>query len=94
MEFRGGGFFIHDAPWEPTTAFGPGSENGVDASHGCVHMPDSDHGLALRVEPDRHHRHHPRLSEAAQLAHASVETAVVRCSPAWRSGSTCGMVSA
>ncbi len=39
MEFRGGGFFIHDAPWEPATAFGPGSQNGVDASHGCVHVP-------------------------------------------------------
>jgi hypothetical protein len=39
MEFRGGGFFIHDAPWEPSTDFGPGSQNGVDASHGCVHFP-------------------------------------------------------
>jgi hypothetical protein len=41
MEFLGGGFFIHDAPWEPNTAFGPGSQNGVDASHGCVHMPST-----------------------------------------------------
>jgi lipoprotein-anchoring transpeptidase ErfK/SrfK len=39
MEFLGGGFFIHDAPWEPASTFGPGSQNGVDASHGCVHMP-------------------------------------------------------
>jgi hypothetical protein len=39
MEFLGGGFFIHDAPWEPASAFGPGSQNGVDASHGCVHIP-------------------------------------------------------
>jgi len=39
MEFLRGGFFIHDAPWEPSTAFGPGSQNGVDASHGCVHIP-------------------------------------------------------
>ena len=39
MEFRGGGFFMHDAPWEPSTGFGPGSQNGVDASHGCVHFP-------------------------------------------------------
>jgi L,D-transpeptidase-like protein len=39
MEFRGGGFFLHDAPWEPSTGFGPGSENGPDASHGCVHFP-------------------------------------------------------
>jgi lipoprotein-anchoring transpeptidase ErfK/SrfK len=39
MEFLRGGFFIHDAPWEPSSAFGPGSQNGVDASHGCVHIP-------------------------------------------------------
>jgi lipoprotein-anchoring transpeptidase ErfK/SrfK len=39
MLFRSGGFFIHDAPWEPSTAFGPGSENTTYASHGCVHMP-------------------------------------------------------
>src|ERR1019366_8362481 len=39
MEFLRDGFFIHDAPWEPSSAFGPGSQNGVDASHGCVHMP-------------------------------------------------------
>jgi L,D-transpeptidase catalytic domain len=39
MEFRGGGFFIHDAPWEPSTAFGAGSEDTTYASHGCVHMP-------------------------------------------------------
>jgi lipoprotein-anchoring transpeptidase ErfK/SrfK len=39
MEFLRGGFFIHDAPWEPTSDFGPGSQNGVDASHGCVHIP-------------------------------------------------------
>ncbi len=82
MEFLGGGFFIHDAPWEPASDFGPGSENGVDASHGCIAHAHRHHGLALRVEPDRHHRHRARLSDAAQLAHASVETAVVRCSPA------------
>jgi len=39
MEFLRGGFFIHDAPWEPTSVYGPGSQNGVDASHGCVHIP-------------------------------------------------------
>jgi len=39
MEFLRGGFFIHDAPWEPSTAYGPESQNGVDASHGCVHIP-------------------------------------------------------
>lgn len=39
LEFLRGGFFIHDAPWEPSTGFGPGSQNGASASHGCVHMP-------------------------------------------------------
>lgn len=39
MEFLRGGFFIHDAPWERTSVYGPGSQNGVDASHGCVHIP-------------------------------------------------------
>ena len=39
MEFAGGGFFIHDAPWEPDSQLGPGSENGMGASHGCVHIP-------------------------------------------------------
>ena len=41
MEFASGGFFFHDAPWEPSTAFGPGSEDGTYASHGCVHVPTS-----------------------------------------------------
>jgi lipoprotein-anchoring transpeptidase ErfK/SrfK len=35
------GIFLHDAPWEPMTAFGQGSENTSDASHGCVHAPTS-----------------------------------------------------
>jgi hypothetical protein len=39
-EFVGDGTFLHDAPWEPNWAFGPGSENGPYASHGCVHVPD------------------------------------------------------
>ena len=39
MEFAEGGFFIHDAPWEPDSELGPGSENGLGASHGCVHIP-------------------------------------------------------
>jgi lipoprotein-anchoring transpeptidase ErfK/SrfK len=40
MEFDQGGYYIHDAPWEPATDFGPGSENSDDsASHGCVHTP-------------------------------------------------------
>ena len=39
MEFAQGGFFIHDAPWEPDSELGPGSDNGMGASHGCVHIP-------------------------------------------------------
>ena len=35
------GIFLHDAPWEPTSAFGPGSQNTDNASHGCVHAPTS-----------------------------------------------------
>jgi lipoprotein-anchoring transpeptidase ErfK/SrfK len=40
MEFIGNGTFIHSADWEPTEAYGPGSENGPFASHGCVHVMD------------------------------------------------------
>jgi len=39
MEFLSGGFFLHTDPNEPDSAFGPGSEDGPDASHGCVHVP-------------------------------------------------------
>jgi len=39
MEFASGGYFIHDAPWEPNWEYGPGSENSSGASHGCVHIP-------------------------------------------------------
>ncbi|HUY54661.1 MAG TPA: L,D-transpeptidase [Candidatus Nanopelagicaceae bacterium] len=40
MEFDQGGYYIHDAPWEPTSEYGPGSENLVpQASHGCVQTP-------------------------------------------------------
>ena len=39
MEFAAGGFFLHSAPWEPPSAFGPNSENGSFASHGCIHIP-------------------------------------------------------
>ncbi|MGA7986959.1 MAG: L,D-transpeptidase [Candidatus Dormiibacterota bacterium] len=35
------GILVHDAPCEPLTAFGQGSENTNDASHGCVHAPTS-----------------------------------------------------
>ena len=27
MEFDVGGYFLHDASWEPNSMFGPGSEN-------------------------------------------------------------------
>jgi lipoprotein-anchoring transpeptidase ErfK/SrfK len=39
MEFAYGGYFLHDASWEPASMFGPGSENSYVASHGCVHIP-------------------------------------------------------
>jgi lipoprotein-anchoring transpeptidase ErfK/SrfK len=38
MLFAAGGFYIHDAPWEPDSQFGPGSEDSFNASHGCVHI--------------------------------------------------------
>jgi len=40
MEFVGDGTFIHNANWEPPRAYGPGSEYGPYASHGCVHVMD------------------------------------------------------
>jgi lipoprotein-anchoring transpeptidase ErfK/SrfK len=39
LEFYGGGCFIHDAPWQPAGTYGPGSDYGPYASHGCVHVP-------------------------------------------------------
>jgi hypothetical protein len=33
------GIYLHDAPWEATDAYGPGSQNTNSASHGCVHAP-------------------------------------------------------
>lgn len=33
------GYFLHDANWEGIGQYGPGSENGSGASHGCVHIP-------------------------------------------------------
>jgi lipoprotein-anchoring transpeptidase ErfK/SrfK len=38
MEFRSGGYFIHDAPWR--SWYGPGS-NLYDGTHGCVNVPYS-----------------------------------------------------
>ncbi len=40
LEFREGGYFLHDAYWEPTADYGPGGEfNQSAASHGCIHIP-------------------------------------------------------
>ena len=41
MEFVNDGTFIHGAPWEPDSQMGPGSEDGPNASHGCVHVPST-----------------------------------------------------
>ena len=41
MEFVSDGTFLHSAPWEPAGAYGPGSQYGPYASHGCVHVPDA-----------------------------------------------------
>ena len=38
MEFRGGGYFIHDAPWR--SWYGPGSST-YNGTHGCVNVPYS-----------------------------------------------------
>jgi lipoprotein-anchoring transpeptidase ErfK/SrfK len=40
MEFIGNGTFIHSADWQPADSYGPGSEYGPYASHGCVHVID------------------------------------------------------
>ena len=42
LEFDSGGYFLHDAYWEPAGDYGPGSEYNVAddaASHGCIHIP-------------------------------------------------------
>ena len=40
LEFREGGYFLHDADWEPSGDYGPGGEfNQAAASHGCIHIP-------------------------------------------------------
>lgn len=38
-EFAGGGYYLHTDPEEPLSAFGPGSQDGPYASHGCIHVP-------------------------------------------------------
>ncbi|PZR80207.1 MAG: hypothetical protein DLM65_08705 [Candidatus Aeolococcus gillhamiae] len=37
--YEGGGYYLHDAPWENPADFGAGSENGPSGSHGCIHVP-------------------------------------------------------
>jgi lipoprotein-anchoring transpeptidase ErfK/SrfK len=39
MEFVNDGTFIHSANWEAANGYGPGSQDGPFASHGCVHVP-------------------------------------------------------
>ncbi|HEY6537753.1 MAG TPA: L,D-transpeptidase [Candidatus Dormibacteraeota bacterium] len=52
MEFLSGGYYIHNAPWEPLSAFGPGSQDDLaDASHGCVHTPISTLAWAYAWTP-------------------------------------------
>jgi lipoprotein-anchoring transpeptidase ErfK/SrfK len=36
MEFRDGGYFIHDAPWR--TVWGPGANTSA-GTHGCINVP-------------------------------------------------------
>ena len=40
MEFVGDGTFIHNADWQPDDTYGPGSQYGPYASHGCIHVQD------------------------------------------------------
>jgi L,D-transpeptidase-like protein len=37
--FTNTGEGMHDADWEPLSAYGPGSHTGPFASHGCIHVP-------------------------------------------------------
>lgn len=43
--------FLHDDPAEPASAFGPGSQNGPYASHGCVHVPHDAMAFLYRWLP-------------------------------------------
>ena len=73
-----GGFFIHDAPWEPSTGFGPGSQNGLDASHGCVHIPTPTMAWLYSWSP----------IGTTVIIHPEPE-AVSRRKPAWRRARSC-----
>jgi hypothetical protein len=37
--FTKNGEGLHDASWQPPGTYGPGSQNGPYASHGCIHVP-------------------------------------------------------
>ncbi len=38
MPFVSDGTFLHDSPWQPLGTYGPGSQDGWYASHGCIHI--------------------------------------------------------
>ena len=44
--------FLHDDPAEPASAFGPGSNLGPWASHGCVHVPTDVMRTLYTTVPD------------------------------------------
>ena len=48
MEFAGGGYFIHDAPWR--SWYGPGS-NIYNGTHGCVNVPYSQMSFLWKWAP-------------------------------------------
>jgi lipoprotein-anchoring transpeptidase ErfK/SrfK len=48
MEFLGGGYFIHDAPWR--SWYGPGA-NIYNGTHGCVNVPLSPMAFLYRWAP-------------------------------------------
>ena len=48
MEFAGGGYFIHDAPWR--SWYGPGS-NIYNGTHGCVNVPYSQMAFLWKWTP-------------------------------------------
>ena len=48
MEFAGGGYFIHDAPWR--SWYGPGS-NIYNGTHGCVNVPYSPMSFLWKWAP-------------------------------------------
>ena len=43
--FTGTGEGLHDAAWEPLSAYGPGSQDGPFASHGCIHVPPASEAI-------------------------------------------------